>query len=79
MLDSQRIKLDVKAKKCNYVGYERRKDRRRVDLASHKIIVSRDMVYDKVSSYYGANGIPLEQEKLYIKPEVSSSLDEQGE
>lgn len=46
---------------------------------SSKFIVSRDILFDKGSSYYGANGIPLKQEKpMYVELEVSS-LSEQGE
>lgn len=50
-----------------------------MDPATHAAIVTRK-VFDEVSSYYGTNGIPFEQEKLkYVKLDVSSSSEKQGE
>jgi hypothetical protein len=49
--------LDDKAHKCIFIGYdERKKGWKCMDPETHKICVSRDVVFDEVSSYYKAKG-----------------------
>lgn len=61
-----------------------------MDPSIHKFLVSRDVVLDEVSSYYGANEVPIENEKtsslelivsnLPQSPRtVTTPLDEQSE
>jgi len=53
--DAKRTKLDAKAHKYIFIGYnERKKGWKCMDLETHKFIVSRDVVFDEVSSYYKA-------------------------
>lgn len=50
--ESRRGKLDAKAKKCIFVGYdERKKGWRCMDPTTHKRVVSRDVVFDEISSF----------------------------
>ncbi|KAM1031938.1 hypothetical protein ACFX2I_035575 [Malus domestica] len=52
--DSKRGKLDSKAKKCIFVGYdERKKGWRCMDPETHSCVVSRDVIFDEISSFYG--------------------------
>ncbi|KAG6470352.1 hypothetical protein ZIOFF_071420 [Zingiber officinale] len=52
--ESKRSKLDAKARKCIFVGYdEREKGWKFLDPTSHRFVVSRDVVFDEVSWYYG--------------------------
>jgi len=55
--DAKRTKLDAKAHKCIFIGYdERKKGWKCMDPETHKFIVSRDVVFDEVSSYYKTEG-----------------------
>jgi hypothetical protein len=55
--DAKRTKLDAKAQKCIFIGYdERKKGWECMDPETHKFCVSRDVVFDEVSSYYKAEG-----------------------
>lgn len=63
--DSQRNKVDAKARKCIFVGYdEQKKGWKCMDPISHKFVVSRDVVFDEISSYYGSI--------TNLEPEVTS-------
>ncbi|CAA7020014.1 unnamed protein product [Microthlaspi erraticum] len=63
VFDSQRTKLEAKAKKCIFVGYdEQRKGWRCMDPETHRYTVSRDVVFDEVSSYYGSPQVLVEQD-----------------
>ncbi|KAG6470018.1 hypothetical protein ZIOFF_070958 [Zingiber officinale] len=51
--DSQRSKLDAKAVKCVFVGYdERRKGWRSLDPTTNKCVMSRNAIFDEISSYH---------------------------
>ncbi|GKV36582.1 hypothetical protein SLEP1_g44695 [Rubroshorea leprosula] len=53
--DSQRNKFDAEARKCIFVGYdEQKKGWKCRDPISHKFVVSRNVVFDEISSYYGS-------------------------
>ncbi|KAG6469325.1 hypothetical protein ZIOFF_074038 [Zingiber officinale] len=53
--ESKRSKLDAKTRKYIFVGYdERKKGWKCLDPTSHRFVVSRDVVFDEVSWYYGA-------------------------
>ncbi|KAG6492870.1 hypothetical protein ZIOFF_047838 [Zingiber officinale] len=53
--DSQRSKLDAKAIKCIFVGYdEQRKGWRCMDPTTNKCVVSRDVIFDEISSHDSA-------------------------
>jgi hypothetical protein len=55
--NAKRNKLDAKAQKCIFIRYDERKKRwKYMDPETHKFIVSWDVVFDKVSSYYKAEG-----------------------
>ncbi|KAM7479031.1 hypothetical protein LguiA_027244 [Lonicera macranthoides] len=48
-----RTKLDPKARKCVFVGYDpRRKGWRCMDPETKQVVVSRDVVFDEASTYY---------------------------
>ncbi|KAJ7965013.1 Retrovirus-related Pol polyprotein from transposon TNT 1-94 [Quillaja saponaria] len=74
---SNRTKLDPKAKKCIYVGYNScRKGWRCMDPETKKLITSRDVVFDEVSSYYSPlknsieeTTLERDQERLQLLPE----------
>ncbi|KAG7551025.1 Zinc finger CCHC-type [Arabidopsis thaliana x Arabidopsis arenosa] len=72
VFDSQRTKLEAKAKKCIFVGYdEQRKGWRCMDPETHKYVVSRDVIFDEVSSYYGPPQVLVEKDGAN-----SSKIDE---
>ncbi|KAG7548326.1 Integrase catalytic core [Arabidopsis suecica] len=72
VFDSQRTKLEAKAKKCIFVGYdEQRKGWRCMDPETHKYVVSRDFVFDEVYSYYGPPQVLVEKDGA-----SSSKIDE---
>ena len=53
--DEKRTKLDAKAQKCIFIGYdERKKGWKCMDPETLKICISRDVIFDEVSSYYKA-------------------------
>lgn len=55
---SRRSKLDAKAKKCIFVGYDvRKKGWKCLDPKTHSFVVSRDVVFDEISSYYGLQSV----------------------
>jgi hypothetical protein len=55
--DEKRTKLDAKARKCVFIGYDQRKKGWKcMDPTTHKFIVSRDVVFDEASSLYGDGG-----------------------
>ena len=58
VLEHNRTILDPKSKKCIFVGYDtHRKGWRCMDLETKKVIESRDVVFDEISSYkYDADG-----------------------
>ncbi|KAF2320846.1 hypothetical protein GH714_031247 [Hevea brasiliensis] len=59
----QRSKLDAKVKKCICIGFdEQRKGWRCMDPVTYKFTVSRDMVFDEVSSYYAKAKVNLDAE-----------------
>lgn len=52
LLKHNRTKLDLKAKKCFFVGYDiHRKGWRCMDSETKKVIISRDVVFVEVSSH----------------------------
>lgn len=71
ILDSQRSKLDAKARKCIFVGYdERKKGWKCMDPKTHRFVISRDVIFVEISLYYG---IASEEEGSKIfNPEVSN-------
>ena len=87
--ESQRSKLDAKAKKCIFVGYdERKKGWKCMDPATHKSVVSRDVVFDELSAYYSKDKDKLdvvqhEMTTLNLTPsspaQVQLDLEEQSE
>ncbi|OIT39954.1 retrovirus-related pol polyprotein from transposon tnt 1-94, partial [Nicotiana attenuata] len=61
---SQHSKLDTKARKCIFVRYdERKKGWKFMDPKTHLFVVSRDVIFDEVSLYYG-----VAQEGACYKP-----------
>ncbi|OIT30751.1 retrovirus-related pol polyprotein from transposon tnt 1-94 [Nicotiana attenuata] len=51
--DYHQSKLDAKARKCIFVGYNKRKKGWRcMDPKTHLFIISRDVIFDEVSLYY---------------------------
>lgn len=63
VFDSQRTKLEAKAKKCIFVGYdEKQKGWMCMDPETHKYTVSCDVVFDQVLSYYGPHQVLDEQD-----------------
>lgn len=51
--DQLRAKMDAKAQKCVFVGYDpERKGWRCMDPHTLKVVTSRDVVFDEISSYY---------------------------
>lgn len=79
--DSQRTKLDAKARKCIFIGYdERKKGWKCMDPETGKCKVSRDVVFDEISSYYSPGGVPgdapspaIEHEEMPVSFPVTSS------
>ncbi|OIT25923.1 retrovirus-related pol polyprotein from transposon tnt 1-94, partial [Nicotiana attenuata] len=52
--DSQQSKLDAKERKCIFIGYdERKKGWKYMDPKTNLFVVSRDVIFDEVSLYYG--------------------------
>jgi len=74
---SSRTKLDPKAKKCIFVGYDSyRKGWRCMDPETKKFVTSRDIVFDEISSYHSAQKtnnqemiLDVDQEPLELTPE----------
>ncbi|KAG6470766.1 hypothetical protein ZIOFF_071844 [Zingiber officinale] len=66
--DSQRSKLDAKAIKCIFVGYdEQRKGWRCMDPMTNKCVVSRDVIFDEISSHDSAD-INKEENNMITLP-----------
>ncbi|KAG6499797.1 hypothetical protein ZIOFF_039589 [Zingiber officinale] len=66
--DSQRSKLDAKAIKCIFVGYdEQRKGWRCMDPTTNKCVVSRDVIFDEISSHDSAD-INKEENNMITLP-----------
>ncbi|KAG6477308.1 hypothetical protein ZIOFF_066561 [Zingiber officinale] len=81
--DSQRSKLNAKAIKCVFVGYdERRKGWRYLDPTTNKCVVSRNVIFDEISSYHFEEP-PREENDMVILPLSrfleNSSLETQEE
>ncbi|KAG6509746.1 hypothetical protein ZIOFF_027751 [Zingiber officinale] len=81
--DSQRSKLDAKAVKCVFVGYdERRKGWRCLDPTTNKCVVSRNVIFDEISSYHFEEP-PREENDMVTLPlsrfPENSSLETQEE
>ncbi|KAG6468104.1 hypothetical protein ZIOFF_072672 [Zingiber officinale] len=81
--DSQRSKLDAKAVKCVFVGYdERRKGWRCLDPTTNKCVVSRNVIFDEISSYH-LEEPPREENDMITLPlsrfPENSSLETQEE
>ncbi|KAG6494518.1 hypothetical protein ZIOFF_049550 [Zingiber officinale] len=81
--DSQRSKLDAKAVKCVFVGYdERRKGWRCLDPTTNKCVVSRNVIFDEISSYHFEEP-PREENNMVTLPlsrfPENSSLETQEE
>ncbi|KAG6500760.1 hypothetical protein ZIOFF_040613 [Zingiber officinale] len=75
--DSQRSKLDAKAVKCVFVGYdERRKGWRCLDPTTNKCVVSRNVIFDEISSY-NFEEPPREENDMVTLP--LAKLDRQKE
>ncbi|GKV02840.1 hypothetical protein SLEP1_g15229 [Rubroshorea leprosula] len=77
--DSQRNKFDAKARKCIFVGYdEQKKGWKCMDPISHKFVVSRDVVFDEISSYYGSTkDLELEVTSLPFTSNSNSSASQE--
>ena len=79
--DSQRSKLDAKARKCIFIGYdERKKGWKCMDPKTRKCKISRDVVFDEISCYYSPGGVSVgapstikEHEELPMSLLVTSS------
>ena len=55
--DTLRTKLDAKAKKCIFIGFdERKKGLKCMNPTTNRFIISRDVVFDEVTSYYKKGG-----------------------
>ncbi|KAG6468161.1 hypothetical protein ZIOFF_072732 [Zingiber officinale] len=66
--DSQRSKLDAKVIKCIFVGYdEQRKGWRCMDPTTNKCVVSRDVIFDEISSHDSAD-INKEENNMITLP-----------
>ena len=71
VLDEKRTKLDAKARKCIFIGHdERKKEYKCMDPTTHKIIVSRDVVFDEASSLYSDGGSRVAVSNLPTPPVV---------
>lgn len=71
--DSQRSKLDAKAKKCIFIGYdERKKGWRCMDPETHSFTVSRDVVFDEISLLYGQDKVGNQESESSVFPSISS-------
>ncbi|KAJ3679560.1 hypothetical protein LUZ60_017571 [Juncus effusus] len=80
--DEKRTKLDAKARKCVFIGYhQRKKGWKCMDSATHKFIVSRDMVFDEASSLYGDGDFQAVVSNLPTQPVVhvgNPGVDDMG-
>lgn len=76
--DSRRSKLDAKAMKCIFIGYdEGRKGWRCLDPTTFKYVVSRDVVFDEISSYYSKDASVQESDTITLP--LSHSLEGSSE
>ena len=58
---SKQSKLDPKAKKCIFIGYDvQKKGWKCMDPNTHKFVISRDVIFDEVSSYYSPLDVILQ-------------------
>ncbi|KAG6384430.1 hypothetical protein SASPL_155755 [Salvia splendens] len=75
VLKSNRTKLDPKAKQCIFVGYDtHRKGWRCMDLETKKVVVSRDVVFDEISSdHIGANDKSITTDLLSVCGDAESN------
>ncbi|KAK8923921.1 hypothetical protein KSP39_PZI019707 [Platanthera zijinensis] len=63
--DTLRTKLDVKARKLVFVGYdERKKGWKCMDPETRRFVVSRDVVFDELTSYQGSPSMDLQENKF---------------
>ncbi|KAJ3680984.1 hypothetical protein LUZ60_015473 [Juncus effusus] len=80
--DEKRAKLDAKARKCIFIGYDQRKKGWKcMDPTTHKFIVSRDVVFDEASSLYGDGGSQAVVSNLPTPPVVhvgNPGVDDMG-
>ena len=69
--DELRTKLDPKAEKCIFIGYSlEQKGYRCYNPITRKIRVSRDVVFDELSSWYGTQKfmhVDVEKEEVHAK------------
>ncbi|KAK8951797.1 hypothetical protein KSP39_PZI003445 [Platanthera zijinensis] len=74
--DALRTKLDAKARKLVFVGYdERKKGWRCMDPVTKKFVVSRDVVFDELTSY-GGSSVELPESKVDEGQEVAEVADQ---
>jgi len=60
--DALRTKLNAKAQKCVFIGYdERKKGWKCIDPQTHRFIISRDVVFDELISYQNGSTVALEE------------------
>ena len=58
VLDELYTKLDPKAKKCIFIGYSlEQKGYKFYNLVTQKLRVSRDVVFDEMSTWYSAKNV----------------------
>ncbi|KAK8940855.1 hypothetical protein KSP39_PZI009825 [Platanthera zijinensis] len=74
--DTLRTKLDAKARKLVFVGYdERKKGWRCMDPVTKKFVVSRDVVFDELTSF-GGSSVELPESKVDEGQEVAEVADQ---
>ncbi|KAK8926652.1 hypothetical protein KSP39_PZI018973 [Platanthera zijinensis] len=62
--DALRTKLHAKARKLVFVGYDERKKRWKcIDPVTKKFVVSRDVIFDELTSYGGGSSVELQESR----------------
>ncbi|KAL0431178.1 UNVERIFIED_CONTAM: hypothetical protein Sradi_0743800 [Sesamum radiatum] len=74
--ESRRSKLDLKARKCIFIGCNETKNGwKYMDLETHKFTVSQDVVFDEISSFYDLKVADKDKISLPMSPpDISHSL-----